>query len=212
MGLEKDISNAVRKLRQDCYFVIRDGSRVTFWDDSWCGKQPLRVMFPSLYALVDSERAMVVKVWDTTRGEGTWNTRFTRSFNDWEMDEVQNFINLISQKKKNQLERDRLLWKGDKNGIFFIKANFKLLEGGNLKSVPLKVLWNDYIPPKVCFFAWEAGWGKALTMEQLKKKKGYQMRSKCPLCKKVERDLDCLLIHCHAMSGMWATLLSIPGF
>ena len=61
------------------------------------------------------------------------------------------------------------------------------------------------------FFAWEAGWGKALTMEQLKKK-GYQMRSKCPLCKKVEKDLDCLLIHCHVMSGMWAALLSIPGF
>ena len=58
-------------------------------------------MFPSLYALVDSERAMVVKVWDTTRGERTWNTRFTRSFNVWEMDEVQNFINLISKKKKS---------------------------------------------------------------------------------------------------------------
>ena len=68
------------------------------------------------------------------------------------MDEVQNFINLINCKKINQLERDRLLWKGDKNGIFSIKANFKLLEGGNLKSVPLKVLWNGCVPPKMCFF------------------------------------------------------------
>ena len=58
-------------------------------------------MFPSLYALADSERAMVAKVWDTTRGEGTWNTRFTRSFNDREIDEVQNFINLINKKKKS---------------------------------------------------------------------------------------------------------------
>ena len=57
-------------------------------------------MFPSLYALADSKRAMVVEVWDTTRGEGIWNPRFTRSFNDWEIDEVQNFINLISKKKK----------------------------------------------------------------------------------------------------------------
>ena len=57
----------------------------------------------------------MVEVWDTIRGEGTQNPRFMRSFNDSEMDEVQNFINLISKKKINQLERDRLLWKGDEN-------------------------------------------------------------------------------------------------
>ena len=128
VGLWKDIRNAARNLKQEFYFVIGDGSRVKFWEDSWCGERPLRVMFPSLYALVGSKRSMVAKVWDTTRGEGTWNPRFMRSFNDWKMEEVQNFINLISQKKINQLERDRLLWKGDINGIFSIKANFKLLE------------------------------------------------------------------------------------
>ena len=51
VSLWKDISNAARKLRHDCYFVIGDGSRVKFWDDLWCGERPLRVMFPSLYAL-----------------------------------------------------------------------------------------------------------------------------------------------------------------
>ena len=101
----------------------------------------------------------MAEVWDTTRGEGTWNPRFTRSFNDWAIHKVQNFINLISQKKINQLESDRLLWKGDKNGIFSIKANCKLLEGENLKSIPLKVLSNGCVPPKVCFFAWEAWCG-----------------------------------------------------
>ena len=52
------------------------------------------------------------------------------------MDEVQNFINLINRKKINELDTDRLLWTRDKNGIFTVKANFKLFEGGNLKSVP----------------------------------------------------------------------------
>ena len=56
-------------------------------------------MFPSLYALASLKREMVVEVWDTTRGEGTSNPRFTKSFNDWEMDEVRIFINLISKKK-----------------------------------------------------------------------------------------------------------------
>ena len=82
VGLWKDISNATRKLKQEGYFDIGDGSRVKFWEDLWCGERPLRVMFPSLYALAESKWAMVAKVWDTTRGEGTWNPRFMRSFND----------------------------------------------------------------------------------------------------------------------------------
>ena len=56
----------------------------------------------------------MAEVW-TTSGEGTWNPRLMRSFNDWEMDEVQSFINLINRKKINQWGRDRLLWKGDKD-------------------------------------------------------------------------------------------------
>ena len=86
-------------------------------------------MFPSLYSLAGTKRAMVVDVWDTTSEEGTWNLRFARSFNDWEMDKVQNFINLVN-KKTNQMLKDRLLWKGDKNGIFSIKASFALMEVG----------------------------------------------------------------------------------
>ena len=82
VGLWKDISNATKKLKLECYFDIRDGSRVKFWEDLWCGERPLRVMFPSLYALAESKTAMVAEVWDTTRGEGTWNPRFMRSFND----------------------------------------------------------------------------------------------------------------------------------
>ena len=51
VGFWKDINNATRKLKRDCYFVIGDGSRVKLWDDSWCGERPSRVMFPSVYAL-----------------------------------------------------------------------------------------------------------------------------------------------------------------
>ena len=39
-------------------------------------------MFPSLYALAGTKRAIVADVWDTTGGEGTWNLRLARSFND----------------------------------------------------------------------------------------------------------------------------------
>ena len=34
--------------------------------------------------------------------------------------------------ERDILERDRLFWKGDKNGMFTVKENCKLIEGGNL--------------------------------------------------------------------------------
>ena len=37
---------------------------------------------------------------------------------------------------------------------------------------PHRLIWNPSVPPKVCFFAWEASWGKVLTMDQLKKRGG----------------------------------------
>ena len=61
--------------------------------------------FPSLYLLVESKGAMVAKVWDTIRGEGAWNPKFLKPFNDWEMDTVQHLIN---NKKVSLMEKDRL--------------------------------------------------------------------------------------------------------
>ena len=39
-------------------------------------------MFPTLYALAGSKEAMVGEVWNSMMGEGGWNMRFIRSFND----------------------------------------------------------------------------------------------------------------------------------
>ena len=86
-------------MKPDCYFSLGDGKRIRFWDDVWCGENPLSVTFPSLYLLVESKGAMVAEVWDTTRGEGAWHPKFVRPFNDWELDTVQRLIGIIGNKK-----------------------------------------------------------------------------------------------------------------
>ena len=39
-----------------------------------------------------------------------------------------------------------------KNGSFFVKTCFDLLEGGRQLLVPIKMLWNPIVPTKVGFF------------------------------------------------------------
>ena len=86
-------------MKQDCCFSLGDGRRIRFWEDVWCGENPLRVTFSSLYFLDDSKGAMAAEVWDSTRRAGAWNPNFVRPFNDWKLDTVQRLIGTINNKK-----------------------------------------------------------------------------------------------------------------
>jgi len=36
-------------------FIIKDGSRVRFWEDIWLGNRPLRDQYPLLYNIVQKK-------------------------------------------------------------------------------------------------------------------------------------------------------------
>ena len=51
------------------------------------------------------------------------------------------------------------------------------------------------MPPKVSLFAWEATWGKVLTLDLLKRR-GWLVATKCFLCHEEEKSVNHILIHC----------------
>ena len=102
VGLWKDIIREAQQLKQDCKLMLGDGGRIRFREDKWCGGISRCDQFPKLYAMTASKGAKVGEVLDTTRGEGGWNLRFIRPFNNWEMEEIQRLISLISNKKNLQ--------------------------------------------------------------------------------------------------------------
>ncbi|RVW27715.1 hypothetical protein CK203_112457 [Vitis vinifera] len=60
-GYGIDVWKVIRK-GWDLFFrrtslEVDNGRRVKFWIDKWCGKEPLCLSFPSLYALVVSKEA-----------------------------------------------------------------------------------------------------------------------------------------------------------
>ena len=146
------------------------------------------------------------EVWDTTRSEGGWILRFIKPFNDWEMEEIQRLISLISNKNISQKERDKIFWLVDKKGEYTVKANYRHLEGDTSEDIPTGLIWNNCIPPKVSVFTWEVWWSKVLTMDHLKKR-GFQLISGCPLCKENEETIDHLLFYCPSVWGFWVAIL-----
>ena len=67
MGLWKDISKENLQLKMDNLFLLRNGSRICFWEDCWCGKRVLSEAFPILYRLaiqIGVRVGAVIDVWD----------------------------------------------------------------------------------------------------------------------------------------------------
>ena len=139
-----------------------NGRKVRFWEDVWCGEAPLCSSFPYLYEVASSKGDMAAVLWEITGEGGGWNFRFKRHLNDWELEEAQRFIGIVSTKSLSPLTVDRMWWKGAKDGMFSVKSGYDVLDVGWQNLVPVKMIWNPIAPTKVGFFVWEAWWGKIL--------------------------------------------------
>ena len=91
-------------------FKVGKGSRVKFWIDQWCGIVALSQNFPQLFALAVHRNAMINEVLDSSLGQGGWNLRFYRNFNDWELDLIRDLLNMLSDFRISS-EEDSVFWK-----------------------------------------------------------------------------------------------------
>ncbi|RVW47166.1 hypothetical protein CK203_070193 [Vitis vinifera] len=88
-----------------------------------------------------------------------------RAFNDWE---AERFLERLHGKRVLGDVEDMVFWTEIKSGKF---------------------------SPKISFFAWEATWGKALTLD-LVQKRGWTLANRCFMCLEKEETIDRLLLHC----------------
>ena len=117
-------------MRQNCTIEVGNRHKVRFWEDVWCGETPLCSSFPSLYEVASSKGDKVADQSEVTGTRGGWNFRFERHFNDWELEEAQRFICIVSTKSLSPLSVDRLRWNGAKDIMFSVKSSYDLLEVG----------------------------------------------------------------------------------
>ena len=56
-GVNLEISKETLLVKSNCVFLMGEGSRVKFYEDTWCGSNPLCTIFPHLYSLAGSKGA-----------------------------------------------------------------------------------------------------------------------------------------------------------
>ena len=100
--------------------------RINFWKDVWRGEEALCSIHPSLFNLASNKEATVVDMWESDKGEGCWSPTFLRPLNDWEIEEVERFLQNLCDQNFNPSGEDILFLKGVKEKGFSVKIMTKV--------------------------------------------------------------------------------------
>jgi len=74
-----------------CAFEVRNGARVFFWHDTWCGDQQLKVQYPNLFMMA---RLHGIYSWNGIQHH--WDISFTRGPNDWKEESITSLLSLLA--------------------------------------------------------------------------------------------------------------------
>lgn len=67
-----------------------------FWTDVWEDGGCFINRFPRIYAIAHDKNARVEEVWSGSGGVGMWNITVTRNLKDWEVEEFENLLLMLS--------------------------------------------------------------------------------------------------------------------
>jgi hypothetical protein len=142
----------------------------------------LKDAFPDLFECASHKDTFLNEVMVRQNGIVIWNVTFMRNFNDWEMDSIVEFLNLIESKAPVREVEDGSWWHLRKNGRFDIRSFYEALCDSPHVTFPWKSIWRTKAPRRVHFFVWSAAWNKILTCDNLTKR-GYTLVSWCCMCR-----------------------------
>ena len=131
-GVWKAIKNGLEDFKVRTRFRVKSGNRVKFWKDRWRTDLSLRDAFPNLFSITSFKNAQVVDVWDG----GSWNPRFIRQLNDWELKKVNNFFGRQHDHSLSMDSEDLVEWADTKSGVFSIRSFYSPLANRRADPFP----------------------------------------------------------------------------
>jgi hypothetical protein len=86
-------------------WVVGDGTKIRFWEDSWFGSVPLAVQFWELYYVCNEKTRTMTELWV----DGELRVTFRRTFTEPMMHSGDNLLSFV---KMSHLGMNRMLWCG----------------------------------------------------------------------------------------------------
>ena len=152
-------------------YNVREGNRVSFWHNPWCGPTPLKEPFPIVYACsLSKEECVSNLVVTTSEGGRSWNLLFCHGPQDWQAAMVYSFFEFIYSSMPRGEGDDQLVWRLTKSCVFYVRSFYKLLSSPNTDAFPWECIWRTKVPKWVSFFLWRAANDGILIIDNLIKK------------------------------------------
>ena len=130
--------------------------------------------------------------------------------NAWKLEEMIRFLQTLHDQNFHPTGEDKLLLKNVKEKGFSVKIMYKGFDISPTFDFPYRLVWNPVVPSKIGVFAWEAAWGKVLTLDQLKRR-GMTFANRCFMCEEEEETIDHLLTHCNSAKMLWDFFCQLSG-
>ena len=151
VGVWKEILKESAWCWDNMVFKVGKGNKIRFWIDPWCGNNVLSQGFPDLFSMAAQRNVTVEEYWDQNLGQGGWNLRLLRDFNDWELGLVGNLL-VELRNYRVTVEEDSILWKEGADGLFKVKKAYRVLANAEGAGFPHSNVWVDKVPTKIVFF------------------------------------------------------------
>jgi hypothetical protein len=209
VSLWKSIYQGWPSFSKYLFFLVGDGSRVRFWHDRWCGDSSLKEAYPELFCIALDRNALVADLMSRANGMIHWDVLFIRSVQDWELESISSFMDLLYSTPVQGEGEDKLSWGKPDSKVFSVKQYYRSLSSPSIRSFPWKSVWKSKVPPRVAFFSWTATLGKILTIDNLQKR-GLHLVDWCCLCKESGESPDHLLLHCK-IAELWDLVFGLFG-
>ena len=121
-----------RPFSKNLWFEEGNGTRVKFWHGVLCGDCPLKNTFPELFSFSNVKESLIADVLQLSTRVRHWGVRFSRLVQDWELESLVSFIDLIYSKFVKGEGMDRLCWKPAKSWGFEVHGYYYSLSSTNV--------------------------------------------------------------------------------
>jgi hypothetical protein len=98
-----------------------------------------------------------------------WDIIFSRQAQDWELETMSAFMELLYSYPIRGGSLDVLCWRPSRRKVFTVKSYYSRLLQPSRSIFPWKSVWKSKVPSRVAFFTWTAALERILTVDNLRK-------------------------------------------
>ena len=170
----------------------------------------MKEAYPELFSIALDRNVSIAALMSHINGRLHWDVLFTRSVQDWKLESISSFMDLLYSNPVQGRGEEKLSWGSPVSKAFTVKSSYRYLSSPSPRTFPWKRVRKSKVPSRVAFFSWTAALGKILTIDNLRKR-GLILVDWCYLCRESGESPDHILLHRKLARELWDLVFVLFG-